>query len=145
MSDSHIRLNKVTREWVIYAPSRRLRPQDFRAADPSAPPAACDPHCPFCTFPNPDEPILLELPAPNGNGWQTRVVPNKFPALRPDGDRERQTEGIYLRMPGYGRHEVIIESPKHNDDLATMPLAAVETAIATYHRRYLDLMRSTKV
>ncbi len=139
MSDNHIRLNKVTREWVIYAPARQWRPQHKPAAAASALPE-CDPGCPFCTFPNPDEPILLELAAADGSTWQTRVVPNKFPALTPEGDRDRQTTGIYLSAPGYGRHEVIVESPKHNDDLATMPLAAVERVIETYHRRYLELM-----
>jgi UDPglucose--hexose-1-phosphate uridylyltransferase len=30
MQASEIRLNKITREWVIYSPSRRKRPQDFQ-------------------------------------------------------------------------------------------------------------------
>jgi galactose-1-phosphate uridylyltransferase len=42
-------------------------------------------------------------------------VPNKFPALAPDSDDAPDAVGIYLRYGGYGVHEVIIETPKHNE------------------------------
>lgn len=44
-------------------------------------------------------------------------------------------------MPGYGRHEVIIESPLHNQQIATMSSEAVDVVVETYHRRYIDLVR----
>lgn len=73
--------------------------------------------------------------------WQTRVIPNKYPALTNDGDTQRLSEGIYVMMAGYGQHEVIVESPDHDCDLATMSLTAVEAIVETYHQRYIDLMR----
>ncbi|MDY7013094.1 MAG: galactose-1-phosphate uridylyltransferase [Cyanobacteriota bacterium] len=142
MSSGHIRLNKATREWVIYAPSRRKRPQDFQKTR-SQPEVVHpkDPQCPFCRSDEQwEEPIILEMPNSNRTGWQTRVVPNKFPALVPHEQPERKTDGIYLAMPGYGQHEVVIESPEHHLDLATMPLEAVEILMETYHKRYIDLM-----
>jgi UDPglucose--hexose-1-phosphate uridylyltransferase len=142
MQSGHIRLNKATREWVIYAPTRRKRPQDFQknSLDREILPAH-DPQCPFCQT-NDDrlEPVILEMPKSDGTGWQTRVVPNKFPALIPNEHPERRTEGIYLTMPGYGQHEVVIESPEHHLDIATMSLDAVEIILETYHKRYIDLM-----
>jgi UDPglucose--hexose-1-phosphate uridylyltransferase len=142
MPQSHIRLNKTTREWVIYAPSRRTRPQDFKQEITEVEPEDKQSHyCPFCPE-NEDrlEPIILELPNPMGEGWQTRVVDNKYPVLTPDTHPRRKMNGIYITMMGYGRHEVIIESPHHDQDIATMPLKAVETILETYHKRYLDLM-----
>jgi UDPglucose--hexose-1-phosphate uridylyltransferase len=47
-------------------------------------------------------------------------------------------------MPGYGQHEVIIESPDHDQDLATMSIEEVETVIETYHKRYVSLMQVHK-
>lgn len=137
---NHIRLNKVTREWVIYAPKRKHRPQDLRQSCTIEHPIALP--CPFCPGgSHEEEEILLELPKVNGSGWQTRVVANRYPALSTQGNTMRSSHGIYLMMPGYGRHEVIIESPDHEKDIPTMDLSEVELIVETYHHRYIDLMR----
>ncbi|HBL14691.1 MAG TPA: galactose-1-phosphate uridylyltransferase [Cyanobacteria bacterium UBA11162] len=143
MQSGQIRLNKLTQEWVIYAPSRRKRPQDFQKKNQDCQVSVTtDRKCPFCPG-NEDvsELIVLEIPNPHHNSWQTRVVSNKFPALTPDENKHRWTEGIYLVMPGYGRHEVVIESPEHHQDIATMSTEDVEIVIETYHKRYIDLMQ----
>src|SRR3712207_5676344 len=88
--------------------------------------------------------IFMELPDMGQAGWQTRVVPNKFPALTPDGDVTRSNEGIYVVMQGYGRHEVIIESPQHNRRIVDMMPDELGIIIETYHRRYIDLQREEK-
>lgn len=144
MPAGQIRLNKLTREWVIYAPARRKRPQDFQKQNHKSQKSRhTTKKCPFCpNYEHELEPILLELPNPEGTNWQTRVVPNKFPALSPHANPHRYIQGIYLVMSGYGRHEVVIESPDHNQDLATMSLAEVEIVIETYHRRYIELMQA---
>jgi UDPglucose--hexose-1-phosphate uridylyltransferase len=47
-------------------------------------------------------------------------------------------------MQGYGRHEVIIESPLHNQEIAQMFPEEVGVVIETYHRRYVELMKEHK-
>jgi UDPglucose--hexose-1-phosphate uridylyltransferase len=141
MSGSHIRLNRATREWVIYAPSRRQRPQDLQYQVCTTPSEELQKKtCPFCN-PKLDEQILLELPKPDGSAWQTRVIPNRYPALSPDVATKRLLSGIYLELPGYGHHEVVIESPDHDQTPATMSVVEVSTIIQTYRQRYLDLMK----
>ena len=54
-------------------------------------------------------------------GWDVRVVPNQFPALQVEGTLDRQGEGLFDKMNGIGAHEVIIETPRHDESLATMP------------------------
>ena len=51
----------------------------------------------------------------NQPGWQVRVVPNKFPALEVGSDEIDPSAPRlgYLAMPGWGIHEVIVESPRH--------------------------------
>ncbi|MGK7872155.1 MAG: galactose-1-phosphate uridylyltransferase [Xenococcaceae cyanobacterium] len=146
MQVGQIRLNKATREWVIYAPTRRKRPQDFQQKSQERQPLVSRAQdCPFCPANEHKlEPIILEMPNKQQNGWQTRVVPNKFPALTPYENTHRSTKGIYLTMPGYGKHEVVIESPDHDQNIAKMSIEAVEILIETYHQRYIALMQELK-
>ncbi len=142
MSGSHIRLNQATHEWVIYAPSRRKRPQELQSATVELhDPTECN-HCPFCrSIPDPDDPILLEIPGTNGSQWQTRVVHNKYPALSADVTPKRAFSGIYLQLPGYGHHEIVIEHPDHYQNPATMSLQDVRAIVESYRQRYLELMK----
>src|SRR5919199_5014086 len=142
MEAGQIRLNKVTREWVIYAPSRRKRPQDFQQISRAGKSLVNrEQDCPFCPGnEHMSDSIILEMSNKQHTCWQTRVVPNKFPALTPVESTQRSSEGIYLTMPGYGQHEVIIESPDHHQQIATMSVEEVEIVIETYHKRYIDLM-----
>lgn len=144
MEKHEIRQNKATKEWVIYAPSRGKRPRDFRQQQSermNLP--VLDKSCPFCPGNEAKLPgIIMQMPEDSAATWQTRVVPNKFPALTPDGNTGRQQEGIYVTMPGNGRHEVIIESPFHNQQIAQMTTEEVSRVVETYHRRYVELMKA---
>lgn len=141
---NEIRQNKATKQWVIYAPARRKRPQDFQERHnerKNLP--VLDKECPFC--PGNEHmlsEILMEMPQRFQNSWQTRVILNKFPALTNDGDTSRFSQGLYLVMPGYGQHEVIIETPEHNRDIAQLSITEVGMIIETYHQRYVNLMQA---
>lgn len=140
---SEIRQNKATKRWVIVAPSRGKRPLAFkRQESKNQRLPAVDKDCPFCPGNEKSLPsIIMELPGPEGSQWQTRVVPNKFPALTSDENNVRYRRGLYLAMPGYGRHEVIIESPVHNRRITQMTPKEVGIIIETYHRRYVTVMK----
>jgi UDPglucose--hexose-1-phosphate uridylyltransferase len=137
-----VRQNKATKEWVLYATSRGDRPHDV----PDTPVQQTDipdydTDCPFCPGNESQvEKIIAEQCDATTGHWQTRVMPNKYPVVVPHGDATRSQHGLYLTMPAYGRHEVIVEHPVHNQDIATMTPHEVEQVIETYHRRYRDLM-----
>ncbi len=142
---SELRQNRATKRWVIIAAERARRPDDFRVKESARSLPAHDPLCPFCAgneAKTPPEVLALRKsrsPA-NGPGWQLRVVPNKFPALQPVGDLERREERDFFRkMDGFGVHEVIIESPLHNETLGTMTYRKVEEVLLIYRKRYLQL------
>jgi UDPglucose--hexose-1-phosphate uridylyltransferase len=138
---SEVRQNKITKQWVIYAPARAKRP-DQSVERVTEPRKNHDGSCPFCPGNERQLPfVILEMPSPAGNPWQTRVVPNKYPAVTTQGDSTRYTRGIYVAMGGFGAHEVIIESPQHDSHIAQMSLPEVEVVIETYHRRFADLSR----
>jgi galactose-1-phosphate uridylyltransferase len=107
--NGEMRQDKATRRRVIYSPSRRKRPKNFDNQKMSASPfrKKRDEGCPFC--PGNERmlpPVILELSGVRLENAD--VVPNKFPALTPGGDLERQSRGIYVAMGGFGRHEIVI-------------------------------------
>jgi UDPglucose--hexose-1-phosphate uridylyltransferase len=68
-----------------------------------------------------------------------RVVSNKFPALRIEGETERSHEGMFTRMDGVGAHEVIIETTDHFTHLGLLPVDHVADVMRAYLHRYRDL------
>lgn len=144
-----LRQNLATKEWVIISTERAKRPEEFakKKESPLALPSY-DPACPFCEGNESQTPEEIlgyrkEGTKAGQKGWQVRVVPNKFPALVPSAASavgvQRSKSGIYLRMDGVGKHEVIVENPDHGKTLGTMSVAEVEKVIRAYHERYLVL------
>ena len=145
MKANEIRQNKATKQWVIYSKARRKRPSDFIEKTKKKKLPELSKICPFC--PGNEHilpPIILEKQNRDSTQWLTRVVPNKFPALIPEGELSRYREGIYIAMEGYGHHEIVIESPYHNKQITDMSHEEMNTVIETYHRRYVELMAEHK-
>lgn len=133
-----VRQNLVTKEWVIIATERVKRPNDFVREEQVPTLPAYEPSCPFCPGnENMTPPEVLRYDGKDG--WLLRVVPNKFPALVPNGQPRRQRDGIYLRMNGVGKHEVIIEAPEHNQTMATLGAKQMELVMQAYYERFCEL------
>jgi len=81
---------------------------------------------------------------PNDPNWTLRVVPNKFPALRIEGELGKAADGIYDRMHGIGAHEVVIESERHDVDLFDLPEKRFEDVLWAYRDRLLDLKKDSR-
>ena len=110
-----LRRDPVVGRWVIISTERSRRPSDFASAPVRPQSAGPCVFCPGQESRTPEEILAVRGPGspPNGPGWQVRVVPNKFPALRIEGELEPAGDGVYDRMNGIGAHEVIIETPDH--------------------------------
>lgn len=143
---SELRQNIITKEWVIYSPARKERPKKVESREErSLQIPARDPDCPFCPGNEMDLPnILDERGHPEEDHWQTRAVPNKYPALTPDGDNQRFESGLYLSMSGYGHHEVLIESYAHNKYLVDMTPEEVSNVIEMYLARFRVQQKDVK-
>lgn len=105
--------------------------------------------CPFCPGNEAMTPpeILAYRPngtRPNSSGWTLRVVPNKFPALRIEGDLDRIGVGLYDKINGVGAHEVIIESPKHDDSPSTISEERMKDVLWSFKERSLDLKKDRR-
>ena len=73
--------------------------------------------------------------APDSPGWSVRVVPNKFPALSPDLPMENFTEYVHGCIPGFGVHEVVIETPVRNRQMVDMDDKEIEEVLAVFRER----------
>jgi len=137
---SELRRDPIIGRWVIIAPERALRPEQLLGpaqAPDSAP-------CVFCGGQEHRDPTEIYAARSNGTarntpGWQVRVLPNKFPVLRIEGKLVREGVGMFDMMSGVGAHEVIVETPDHDVELADLPEAHIAQVIRAYRERMHDL------
>jgi UDPglucose--hexose-1-phosphate uridylyltransferase len=141
MENSEIRQDKISKQWVIFAPARGKRPKDMQreSGDRDHLPEH-EASCPFCPgnenmLPSP----VLEMRGETGKRVQVKVIPNKYPAITPSGEGKRIEQGPYLSMEGRGRHEVIIETPAHNKDIPSMTHDEITTILQAYQRRFIEI------
>lgn len=141
---SEIRQNIITRDWVIFAPERAKRPHEFidRQLGVSLPSYRSD--CPFCPG-NEKLDDMVEVLRIGGKEWQVRIVPNKFPALLPQGDRQSLQTGIHESITGFGYHEVIIEHPRHDRHIALLGAMEVEQILLAYLERYRQILVDQRI
>jgi UDPglucose--hexose-1-phosphate uridylyltransferase len=58
--------------------------------------------------------------------------------------RRQSSPDGFVSVPGIGRHEVIVESPDHNADLARLPVPHVRSVLEAYVARYRALRAHTR-
>lgn len=135
-----LRQDPVTKKWVVIATERSKRPFDFPVRQENRKGG----NCPFCVG-NEDQtpPEIMafreEGTEPDTPGWWVRVVPNKFPALDPKLN-EAPEQNFYLKMPGAGVHEVLIESPDHDSSLDKHSSHQVREIFKAWRARYQALI-----
>ena len=142
-----LRKDPIVGRWVIIAIERAKRPHDFKHQEQSLVETGA---CPFCEGhedKTPPEVVAYRDRGgrPNGPGWRVRVIPNKFPALKIEGNLNKRGEGMYDMMAGVGAHEVIVESPQHHLSMATLPESNIREVLWVYRDRLIDLKRDSRL
>ncbi|TET93764.1 MAG: galactose-1-phosphate uridylyltransferase [Candidatus Zixiibacteriota bacterium] len=139
------RQNQATKEWVILAPERGQRPSDIvKGRAKREPPSPYQPDCPFCVG-NEEQTVEPVFVLPSSGDWQVRVVPNKYAALQPHLATTRTWVGSFLAAKGFGIAEVVIEHPKHNQNLALMELDEVANVLRAYRQRQIEISNNDKI
>lgn len=135
-----LRKDPVIGRWIIISQERRKRPTDFPVEKFEGAGGFC-PLCPGNESFTPKE--VLSIPRNGyehgGSNWQVRVVPNKYPALVIEGDLAKEGVGLYDQMNGIGAHEVIIETPHHDEKFADFSVEDMAKVFRSYKERILDL------
>lgn len=131
-----LRHNLMTGDWVILSTERAKRPDAHRRqmVPTQLPVRTAD--CPFCPGNEllaPDETARID--GENAGEWIVRAVPNRFPALAPEGEPGHQGMGYARSMVGVGQHEVLVESPLHNSTTALIPADGLYALLSLYRAR----------
>ena len=144
---SELRRNPITGSWVVIAPGRSRRPEDF-APQPVG--ALDGDMCPFCEGQEAiaGHELLAWRPGggiADGPGWRVRVVANREPALRVEGTVGEDRGTLFQSWGGLGAHEVVIESADHRARLATMGEEEVFRILWAWRERLRDLRRDGRL
>jgi UDPglucose--hexose-1-phosphate uridylyltransferase len=146
---SELRQDIATKRWVIVSKERAKRPHQFlkQMVVQEEPDHRDD--CPFCEGNEGQTPpevyALRNGSEPNQPGWKVRVVPNKFAALSTSAKWEVKHPEIFTTINGYGSHEVIIETPQHNQTLATLPQEHVQLVLQALLQRMRTLAQDNRI
>ena len=136
---SQFRQNIVTGDWIIMAPERAKRPDQFlppKAARKVSPKK----DCPFEDLKKTGNwpPILAY---PNEEKWEIVVIPNKYPALvhkhGPTCDAPYE-QGPYHLLNGSGHHDLLV-TREHDKDLTKLSVKAALRIFLTLQERYRQL------
>ncbi|UCE57720.1 MAG: DUF4921 family protein [Candidatus Bathyarchaeota archaeon] len=151
MSSNEVRKDYLLDRWVVVAKERKRRPTDFVKKEEEKKIDSC-PFCPGNEHMTP--PAVLVYLSSKGkirkerdqNGfrhkdWLVRVVSNLYPAFTPP-EKEKET---IKENPGltraYGHHEVLVESPLHNEHPGEARVSQIVNVINAYLDRLNSLYR----
>ena len=132
------------------------RPQVPQPTNPSSGPGADapKPSCPFCAGRESEcAPQIFRVPPEDALPWRVRVIENLYPALRrdiepppategPDGEEEGPGERA---VRGFGFHDVVIETPRHDVRLWDLGAEGVRDVLLAYASRVRQLLEHPAV
>ncbi len=134
LSQNELRRDYILDRWVVIAPQRRKRPSDFLEAKGSVVERTV---CPFCSgneqLTPPAKLVYLrdgedvrktvEDGESRHKNWIIRCIPNLYPAFSTPDDQKPELEfkstDLQKSMKALGFHEVLIESPLHDEHPST--------------------------
>jgi len=145
---SELRYDPIRMRWTIIAEERKMRPHEFNIPSHSAAEdrVTC-PLCPTADHSSEVELLVIPRPGPSGSGpdWQVRVVANRFPVLRVEGELRREGLGLFDRLTGVGAHEIIVENPDHDRELEDLSVREISSVFKAARARMLDLRRDVRL
>ncbi len=141
---AELRREPIARRWVVITTDNPKGPSDYLSFKPPYQLVSNVGECPFCPgHENMTPNETFSLKDDKGN-WYVRVVPNKYPFFHIEGDFDKRAEGMYDIMEAIGAHEIVIESPDHQQSLSTMEPKQIEGIITAYKERIIDLEKDLR-
>ncbi|MCX6812542.1 MAG: hypothetical protein NTW79_02895 [Candidatus Berkelbacteria bacterium] len=136
-----LRQNIITGDWIVIAPGRARRPDDF--IHPKILPDKPMSECPFCVG-SPGYKSNDKIHIDNGLVY---VIENKFPAFY-DTDKNSRSyypeEGFYRERPSVGDHEVVIIKD-HKQSLTKFSKSLTSSMFLAILERYEKIKRHSEI
>ena len=144
---SELRRDYLLDRWVVLAPGRARRPEDFVISRSKAEAKVCS-FCPGNENLTPPAKLLYlmeenkiqtsrDMGRKRRSDWRVRCIPNLYPAFKSlgfTGQRKEKGKFPYVKSKPEGVHEIIIESPDHSGH----PHLADESQIALWLRAAIE-------
>jgi UDPglucose--hexose-1-phosphate uridylyltransferase len=138
-----IRDHYFSTEQVIISEKRSMRPHDFVKEKINLPTEKKDENCPFCKGnEHMTPPTIVQTPKKN---WEFRVFSNKFPLLTEGVKFTHKKSKLMKRMSGYGFHEVLVETPYHNEQWQHFKKKKFVEIFDMYKARYNNLINKPNI
>lgn len=140
---SELRQDLVSGDWILVAPGRRRRVQQFKEKGGRIIPPKKG--CPFEDWEKSSGQKAIWT-YPEGKSWRLQVVPNIYPAVTSTLDRPLRTKkrGPFTTFPAFGYQEVIITRDHHNN-FSKLRAAEAASVLKTFKDRYLILGKDNKL
>jgi len=146
MVTTELRTDPITGRTVAIDPGSFKRRDDFelepvRLEDPPV-------TCPLCegreAEAGPEILAWREGGPANLPGWSVRVVANARPMLRIEGRPDEREQGLFASRDGLGAHEVVIETPNHDQPLQALDADRLWRVLWAWRTRIQDLKRDAR-
>ena len=141
---SEIRLDRLHNNYVLIAPERLHRPSLGHHKSKNISTSLC----PFCDGNEeftPNEVFAIRENEANASSWKTRVIPNLYKAVQIELEDVSKREGMFESIPGVGAHEILIDSPSHENDVSHLDAESIENWLRTIVIRIDDLSRDRRL
>lgn len=152
MAYNELRKDYLLDRWVVIATERGRRPTDFANRERQKAKQGVCPMCPSNEDMTPPATLVYlqsgkgikkttEKDCARTKGWIVRCIPNLFPAFSPPKEKltKNQTTGSSNLAVAVGRHEVIIESPNHDEDPADARISQLTLVVNAYVDRLREM------
>ncbi|MBI2133927.1 DUF4921 family protein [Candidatus Woesearchaeota archaeon] len=132
-----LRKDYILDSWVYFAVGRKSRPKEL----PAKAGIKVEKACTFC--PGNESLTPPEIGRVEGkNGWLFRWFHNKFPAVDIDQSADVFTDNTFFTYSSaYGRHEIISETPRHDEQLWDLDQDRVAGLMKVYFARIGELSK----
>ena len=135
------RKDYILNRWVLINTDRSKRPREYKK-EPERPTKGI---CPFCPGNEHLTPPEIERIEKDGK-WVMRVVSNKYAAVTLEGNWEiKQKNHFFTYSHAFGKHEVIIETPKHDEQLADFSVSKIKMLLELYIKRFNALEEDKRI
>ncbi len=159
MGHNELRKDYLLDRWVVIATERARRPTDFAKQREKQPSSTAT--CPMCPGNEHMTPAAVLVYLKSGKGirkthdteksrhknWLVRCIPNLYPAFSPPKEKLSQkqimkTDDLAMAI---GHHEVIVETPNHEEHPANAKIPQLTLVMNAYIDRLRTLSRKPYV
>lgn len=149
MANNEVRKDYLLNRWVVIAKERKKRPTDFVKKTSETKEGIC-PLCPSNEHMTPPAELVYlsskgkirKKRDQNGyrhKNWLVRIVPNLYPAFTPPHKASGEIRESPVLKKAIGHHEVLIESPNHNEHPGVARVTQLVYVINAYLDRLAEL------